>query len=74
MQSIKPNSPSLSLSEQSCDECGHKAVCVFVQAMAKIFINNVVNENCKPFEITDLAKICRFYLSDANLQLLTNGI
>ncbi len=45
--------------DRKCNNCEHYAVCSIVRHILPI--QNEYTEDTKPFDINDIAKICRYY-------------
>ncbi len=66
----RPGSPEEAL-DRSCAGCGHISICTMMRAVAPL-LGDFEEEN-RPFEPTEMARICKKYFSLAALEVMTRG-
>ena len=56
---------------RSCTQCGHISICSIMRAIAPL-LGDFADEH-RPFEATDMARICKKFISLAAMEVLKSG-
>jgi hypothetical protein len=57
----------------SCQNCGMNVVCIAYRATARL-LQEQFKEDVQPFSVDDLAKICRFSVSNTAVVIAKKGL